>query len=475
MSVRRNTVYNLIGSIVPLAVSLITIPLYLNLIGESRYGVLAIAWLLLGYFGLFDLGLGRATAQRIAALKNQHKSQYAEVFWTALTVNVLLGIIGGILIWPVSIFFFDNYFIIEDVLRPELESAIPWLILAVPVATLSGVLTGALQGREAFLELNLVSMFGAILLQVLPLVLASMGFLDLGILLPVTFLTRLLVLALLFWRCQKHIFGGYTFVFSRSAAKHLVHFGGWVTVTSIIGPMMVILDRFVIGALIGAKAVSYYTIPFQLSERTTVIAGSLSSALFPRFAFGSEEQKLQLAKNSLQILIIILTPLICLGILIIDPFIRWWITPEFAEKSVLVGQILLIGFWLNSLANIPYAQLQAKGRPDLVAKSHLLELIPYFILLYVGLNHFGIVGAAIVFSLRVFSDLLLLTGFAGTLKDTLPNLVLPLAIVGFAVIIANSPIYTSGKWYWIAAGYFMMTGFLMYLKMPSQIRSFFKT
>ena len=106
MSIRRYTTYNLIGSLLLLAASLLTIPIYLSLIGEARYGILAIAWLLLGYFGLFDFGLGRATAQRIAALRDATAAERAEAFWTALVLNFGLGMVGALLLWPVARYFF---------------------------------------------------------------------------------------------------------------------------------------------------------------------------------------------------------------------------------------------------------------------------------------------------------------------------------------------------------------------------------
>src|SRR5215813_6772485 len=98
MSVSRHSAYNLAGSIIPVVLSFVTVPIYLKLIGAERYGVLAIAWLLLGYFGLFDLGLGRATSYRIAALRDASSRDRAKTFWAAVAVNIAMGLVGGLIL-----------------------------------------------------------------------------------------------------------------------------------------------------------------------------------------------------------------------------------------------------------------------------------------------------------------------------------------------------------------------------------------
>jgi O-antigen/teichoic acid export membrane protein len=446
MSILRNTAYNLLGLVVPLAVSLVTIPIYLGLIGEARYGVLAIAWLLLGYFGLFDLGLGRATAQRIAALCDGTADERAQTFWTALILNVGIGIVGSLLIWPIATYFFGNVFKVEDALRPEVQAVVPWLILAVPMATLSGVLSGALQGRERFLALNLISVSGTLLFQLLPLAAAMLWGANLDVLLPTALFARLLTLVMLLERCKHHGLFGHTVTFTRTQASQLLRFGGWVTVTSFVGPMMTMLDRFIIGAITGAKAVTHYSVPFQLAERSTIIPSALTSALFPRFASAPQHEEQRLANDGLRALVVVMTPLVAAGILFMEPFLAWWISPAFAQQSARLGQIVLLGFWANGLAVIPYAQLQARSRPDLVAKCHLGETLPYFGLLYMGLKTFGMAGAATAFSVRVFVDFALLAGLAGILRPSLRMLCTPALLLAAAFLIATQSNPARPEW-----------------------------
>lgn len=470
MSIRRNTLYNLSGSIIPLVASFVTIPIYIGLIGEARYGVLAIAWLLLGYFGLFDLGLGRATAQRIAALGNASAQERARTFWTALILNLGLGVIGGLLIWPVAAYFFGSLFKVEEALRPEIAAAVPWLLLAVPMATLSGVLSGALQGRERFLALNLISVSGTVLFQFLPLFAAAVWGPALGVLLPMALAARLFTLLALFERCRHHILRGHGIAFASAQAGYLLRFGGWVTVTAFVGPMMVILDRFVIGAVSGAKTVTYYTVPFQLAQHSTLVPGALMSTLFPRFAAVGRQEAARLAEEGLRSLAAVMTPLVAAGVLLMEPFLAWWITPAFAGQATQVGRVILLGFWLNGFARIPFAQLQSRGRPDLVAKCHLVEILPYFGLLYLGMNLLGLVGAAVAFSLRVAIDFVLLAGLAGILRRSLGIVAMPALLLSVAYGIADHVAVGGPEWYPLVAAHQLVTITWAWRQAPLSLR-----
>jgi Membrane protein involved in the export of O-antigen and teichoic acid len=414
LSVSRNTAYNVVGAVTPLLLSLVTVPIYLRLVGSERYGVLAIAWLLLGYFGLFDLGLGRSTAFRIASQKGEAAERRTRTFWTALTINIGMGLIGAVLLLGAATYFFGHIFKVSPAMRAEIMAAVPLLACAVPIATVTGVLTGAMQGREKFLQTNIVSTISTALFQLFPLSVAYFWSPNLTLLLGAAILARLCAICvLIYWCVREFVVENVLRIDVREAAL-LLKYGGWVNLTSLIGPALVMVDRFAIGAVLGATAVTIYTVPFQLTQRIQVVPGALTNALFPRLSsVGGAEQRVLVNTASMTILGVISVPVLG-AIFLLEPFLRLWVGPHIGGEAAQVGRIMLIGFWVNSFALLPFVRLQASGRPDLVAKTLIAEVPFYLLALYVALQHFSYVGAAVVFSVRCLVDYGILSLLSGS-------------------------------------------------------------
>jgi O-antigen/teichoic acid export membrane protein len=447
MSIQRHSLYNLAGSLAPAVVTFFTVPAYLQLIGIERYGILVIVWAFLGYFNLFDLGLGRATSQLIATMWQADLRDRAEAFWTALMLNTVFGVVGGLVLWPVARLFFIGFFQVMEPLRLEVIDVIPWLAAAVPITTVSGVLAGALQGRERFLALNVSSVLGTMLFQLLPLAVAWLKGPQLIWLVLAAWLGRVAVLVVLFTQCYHYVPLNIGPSVKRALIKPLFQYGGWVTVSGIISPLLTTLDRFLIGSIVGSKAVTFYTVPFSLATQVAAFSGSLSNSLFPRFSIMSKEESHRLTYEAIRVLSVILTPVIIAGVLIMEPFLTWWIGSGFSRNAAYVGEIIALGLWFNGLACIPFARLQAHGRPDLVAKCHLAELIPYLVFLVFALHIWGVVGAALVWSLRVTIDTILLFWIGGDALVKLKSQVLPLLFLGLAAVaVFVFPLMTISRW-----------------------------
>src|ERR1700731_2607195 len=81
----RNTIWNLLGNTAPMVGALICIPVLIRGLGKDRFGVLTLAWALIGYASLFDLGLGRALTQLVARkLGAGEDREVPSLAWTSL-------------------------------------------------------------------------------------------------------------------------------------------------------------------------------------------------------------------------------------------------------------------------------------------------------------------------------------------------------------------------------------------------------
>lgn len=402
-----STLANVAGSLIPILLQLVTIPIYLRLIGTERYGTLSLVWLLLGYFGLFDFGLGRAIASAVAQSHADSKKQ-AEIFWIGSILSVLAGAVGAAALYFVGSRLFAHVLTISPEMLRETNESLPLIALTLPIATLMSALSGGLQGRQAFILLNSVQLGGMVLYQLLPLLVATLVGNSLANLILAAIAGRMFSLVALCAICFHEFSPGQLGSLSRADAVRLLTYGGWATVTGAIAPLLTVVDRFVIGSYLGMSAVGLYSIPYGLMTRLAVLPTSLQVALFPRYAMAAEGASRLILTKSIRIQLLIMTPVVVTAIGFIRIFLEIWVGKEHSDVIAPIAQIFLFGLWFNTLGYIPFSFLQGRGRPDIPAKLHFVELIIYVPMLLALTIRFGLVGAALAWTVRALIDAVLL-------------------------------------------------------------------
>lgn len=361
MSVARHTLVNIASAILPMALGLATVPLFLRTIGGERYGVLAVILALLTYFSFLDLGFGIAVGQRIASLSTKSSSEPSRILWTALLSTLFLGAISGVLLYLISGSLLALVGVVPAGKQEEAHAALRWLSLAPLFLLPISAMAAALGARLRFEEIGAVQVLGNSCSQLFPLAMALSGRTELEALVPAALASRVLMAMLLFWLCRRHVplVGGPCIDWAHF--KGMLGYGGWVSMKAFLGPVLLTSDRFFIASQYSAAAVANYTVPYDLVSRTLIIPGSFSSALFPRLASTSRADARALAYRYGKVLLAVMTPIVIAGVSLSRDFYDLWLGPSFSEAAFGVSELLLLGVWLNTLVIPHHIDRMASG------------------------------------------------------------------------------------------------------------------
>ena len=167
----RNTVLNLLGYGIPLAIGLVSIPILIKYLGTERFGILTLIWVVFGYFGIFNLGLSRATTKFSAELIGKGKSKdIPDYLWTSVFSQLLLGIIGSLILVSITSFLVTRVLNISPEFVNEAKTSFFLIALSLPFILISASLRGVLEAAQRFDLVNLVKIPSSAINYIVPII-----------------------------------------------------------------------------------------------------------------------------------------------------------------------------------------------------------------------------------------------------------------------------------------------------------------
>jgi O-antigen/teichoic acid export membrane protein len=425
----RNTVLNFIGQLLPMVAAIPALPYTIRGLGTERFGVLAIAFVVLGYFALFDFGLGRATTKYVAeALGHGDQNRIPRIIWTSLLFVLLSGSAAGVGLYcttPVLIAWIH----ISPQLLADTTYVFHVLCLSILVALLSASLNGVLEAYQRFDLINLLRIPSSILTYTIPaIVLLSGG--GLRAIVVLLLLKNLLVTALQLALCVWIVPEMLNISFDLALAPALFGFGGWIFMTDAVVMLLMYLDRLMVASMVSMSAVTYYAGPYELINRAGIVPSSMVMVLFPAVSClqATNTDLNSLTQRAFRYLIVGMGLITAFVIAFAPVILSLWLGQDFLQ-STFVLRVFAIGVFLSSLAWLAGTLLQASGAPRVVTVIHVIQLPFYVATTWAFIKIGGIDGAAVSWSLRMLLSVVFL--FEACRKRGLISL--PLVVGGRAL------------------------------------------
>lgn len=452
----RSASINVVGQMAPLIAAVITIPPLLSVLGADRFGLLMLFMVAVGYFGLLDIGIAKAVTRRIAQLGVEAgPADRSVIIGSALVLLLAISLLTAGFLIAMSGQIVSAVGATPE-LSAELQGALRLVALCIPIILMGQAFRGCLEGLNRFDLVNLITVPASVATYVLAYGGAFLGA-DLRYVVMGVCLSRVLG-AFAFLAAYRALHTGLQvkLAASKSEATQLLRFGGWASVSSIIGPAIVFMDRFAIAILLGPAAAAIYSTVQEIMYRILIVPSAVTAVTFPAYirAAGHDGTRAtDIITTSFLAIFFILAPVSLGAVSVGAPLLEVWLGGTVDDTSRIVIGLLAGVVLINGVAQVPFAVIQAAGRADLTAKLHTVEFFILALAMWLLVPKFGVEGAAWASFGRVVFDLLVLLGASLTVCR------IPLAVLGriaglvAAVLVAMYAIsFSAGTGYRAAQG-----------------------
>jgi O-antigen/teichoic acid export membrane protein len=369
----RNIIFNLIGWVWPICISIFSIPFIVKSLGNDAYGVFAIVSIVAGYLSLLSGPISMGNVRFMAeAYAHEQWSDLREAVRAGLVFNVTLSALGGLIMFLAAEVLARYAFKIPQALVP---SSVTVFRLAAFSLFLNGVIS-ALQGIPiAMRRYDIRNQVGLVVgtLNTAAIVLAlwwGWGLLGAVWAQVLSSVLGLVLFSLVAWRLlRKHPGSKRRSLVNAAFMRRLAGFSSLLFAGNVAVTIGLQIDRALVGILLGTSAVAFYMVPTKVTERIPGMMSAFTTTLYPLSseaqATGKVDELRHLYHEMVRILLWASAFAAALLIVLSKEFLMLWMGSEFMANSWLVLALLAAGAVWHSSGTVAYQVSNGMGRADI--------------------------------------------------------------------------------------------------------------
>jgi O-antigen/teichoic acid export membrane protein len=395
----RNVSTRYLAIAVNAVIGLLVLPINVQYLGASAYGLWMLTASITTYFSVLELGYGSAVVKFVAEYRARRDPRALnEVLSTLFTVFTIMGV-AAYAIAVVVAAFLPAIFNLDP--GQVATGRIVLLIIAANVTLhfICSVYGGVVNGFERYYVNNVIGTVATIVGAVVNVVVLWLGY-GLIELVAATTIVRMAPYYL-YRRNAMLAFPDLSLRFSgfrRDRLREVTGFSIYVAVIDWSSRLNYTVDTLTIGIFLNTAAIGVYAVGLRLSEALFRMTNQLQVFLFPavvhRAVSGRVEDQRHLFVRATRFQLAIAMALCGLVAADADVLIRTWIGAGF-EGGVLTAQMLAAVVILRAWMAMPGTLLKGSGRHVLFAKVSAWSALANVLLSVALVQVLGIVGVAL--------------------------------------------------------------------------------
>jgi len=368
VSIKRNSLYGLIGFALPSAIVLVAYPILVHHLGTERFGIYFLATSISSIIVLLDFGLWSATVKLLSEdLATGDERAAAATIVTSFVFYGGLGVVAAVPIWVLSPWLVSLFSVAPDLQAEAIfvfrltSIQIIAFILITNVIYIFNVMQRFDQSTLALSALSALTYGGAIIgVTLAGTGLVGVMFISLSANVAVLFVSFLRALSL----CQDQgiALGGVRPTLH--AFHRMFGFGMAMAVHTITVLLLTSGLRLLVGALINPAAVAIYVLVYAAASKAHAGINAATEVMFPLSS--AAENPSQLRRVYLRMLlgsgVIAALGLGSLA-LFAQQILTVWVGPNLAREATPLIQVFAVGFFFMALSPAPFHIANGLGRP----------------------------------------------------------------------------------------------------------------